>query len=203
MKSMKILAVMTALTMTITGLAACSNSGNQGGGEEVVVVSSETNKSKEGGETSASESSNQADEFDGWSFVYNGLNINVGTDLNIVEKTGKLGELNKDYTELKATSCAGLGLARTLTFNSGSFVINTNPDGDKDIISNISLYDDTITTAEGLYIGSSLDDVKKTYGEPDAETSNSTTYTYKKGHSILCIIIANDKVSNIVYNYVV
>ena len=82
---------MTALTMTIAGLAACSNSGNQGGGDDVVVVSSETNKSKEGGETSASESSNQADEFDGWSFVYNGLNINVGTDLNIVEKTGKLG----------------------------------------------------------------------------------------------------------------
>ena len=202
MKSIKIAAIMMALTMTVAGFAACSNTSG-GGDDSVVVVSSESNKNNNGGETSATENTAPADEFDGWSFLYNGVNINVGTDLNIVEKTGKLGELNKDYTELKATSCAGLGLARTLTFNSGSFVINTNPDGDKDIISNISLYDDTITTAEGLYIGSSLDDVKKIYGEPDAETSNSTTYTYKKGHSILCVIIANDKVSNIVYNFVV
>ncbi|MBO4604671.1 MAG: hypothetical protein J5657_05175 [Clostridiales bacterium] len=202
MKSIKIAAIMMALTMTVAGFAACSNTSG-GGDDSVVVVSSESNKNNNGSETSATENTAPADEFDGWSFLYNGVNINVGTDLNIVEKTGKLGELNKDYTELKATSCAGLGLARTLTFNSGSFVINTNPDGDKDIISNISLYDDTITTAEGLYIGSSLDDVKKIYGEPDAETSNSTTYTYKKGHSILCVIIANDKVSNIVYNFVV
>ncbi len=202
MKSIKIAAIMMALTMTVAGFAACSNTSG-GGDDSVVVVSSESNKNNNGSETSATENTAPANEFDGWSFLYNGVNINVGTDLNIVEKTGKLGELNKDYTELKATSCAGLGLARTLTFNSGSFVINTNPDGDKDIISNISLYDDTITTAEGLYIGSSLDDVKKIYGEPDAETSNSTTYTYKKGHSILCVIIANDKVSNIVYNFVV
>ena len=170
MKSIKIAAIMMALTMTVAGFAACSNTSG-GGDDSVVVVSSESNKNNNGSETSATENTAPANEFDGWSFLYNGVNINVGTDLNIVEKTGKLGELNKDYTELKATSCAGLGLARTLTFNSGSFVINTNPDGDKDIISNISLYDDTITTAEGLYIGSSLDDVKKIYGEPDAETS--------------------------------
>ncbi|MBO4460622.1 MAG: hypothetical protein J5778_08205 [Clostridiales bacterium] len=200
MRSIKIVACALALTMAAAGFTACNNSGNPGD-DDVVVISSEGNNNNNGGETNATQGSEQAAEFDGWSFVYKGVNVNVGTDLNLVEKN--LGTLNQDYTELKATSCAGLGLARTLTFNAGSFVINTNPDGDKDIISNISLFDDTVTTAEGIYIGSSLDDVKAAYGEPDPETSTATTLTYKKGHSILVIIVGDDKVSNIVYNYAV
>ena len=48
-----------------------------------------------------------------------------------------------------------------------------------------------------------MDDVKAAYGEPDPETSTATTLTYKKGHSILVIIVGDDKVSNIVYNYAV
>jgi len=202
MKAIKILALTMAVTFTLTAFAACNNSGNQGGDDVVVVSSADNNGGNSGnGGTEASQASEQAGEFDGWSFVYNGVNVNVGTDLNEIES--KLGTLNKDYTELKATSCAGLGQSRTLTFHSGSFVINTNPDGTKDIIANISLFDDTVTTAEGIYIGSSLDDVKAKYGEPDPETSTATTLTYKKGHSILVIIVGDDKVSNIVYNYAV
>ncbi|MBP5654512.1 MAG: hypothetical protein J6X33_03260 [Clostridiales bacterium] len=203
MKAIKILALAMALSMTAVSFAACNNPNNQGGDDVVVVSSAADNNGNNGngGQTEATQASEQQGEFDGWSFVYNGVNVNVGTDLNEVES--KLGELNKDYTELKATSCAGLGLSRTLTFHSGSFVINTNPEGTKDIISNISLFDDTVTTAEGLYIGSTLDDVKAKYGEPDPETSTATTLTYRKGHSILVIIVSEDKVANIVYNYAV
>ena len=197
MKAVKITALVLALTVSVAGFAACNNT-TDGSGDDVVVVSSETKKDGSGG-TDESRDTQEQSEYDGWSFIYNGVKVNVGTDLNEIES--KLGTLNKDYTEMKATSCAGLGQSRTLTFNSGSFVINTNPEGTKDIISNISLFDDTVSTEEGLYIGSSLDDVKAKYGEPDSETSTATTLTYKKGHSILVIIVDSDKVINIVYNY--
>ena len=201
MKAIKVLALTLALTMAAVSLAACNNTQDPSGDDVVVVSSTADNGGNggNGGETEATTAPADQGDFDGWSFVYKGVNVNVGTDLNEVES--KLGELNKDYTELKATSCAGLGQSRTLTFNSGSFVINTNPEGTKDIISNISLFDDTVTTAEGIYIGSSLDAVKAAYGEPDAGTSTATTLTYKKGHSILVIIVSEDKVANIVYNF--
>lgn len=89
-------------------------------------------------------------------------------------------------------------MSKTYTYKGGSFSISTNPSGNSDIISSIMLNDDTVSTAEGICIGSSADDVTAAYGE--ASNSTETTITYEKGSSSIVFVLQDGKVNNIIYN---
>ena len=60
------------------------------------------------------------------------------------------------------------------------------------------LNDDTVSTAEGICIGSSADDITAAYGE--ASNSTETTITYEKGSSSIVFVLQDGKVNNIIYN---
>ena len=49
----------------------------------------------------------------------------------------------------------------------------------------VMLCDDTVATAEGVYIGNTAEQVKAAYGEPDAEKSTDKLLYYFKGSSFL------------------
>ena len=130
-------------------------------------------------------------------FTYEGVNIVVSSAMNDI-----LDDLNSVAGEpqyFEAASCADDGMAKTYTYKGGSFTVSTNPNGATDVIANITLYDDTVTTAEGIYIGCDKAAVEAAYGT--ATTSTDTTSTYEKGTSTLIFVFdANGKVINIIYN---
>ena len=94
----------------------------------------------------------------------------------------------------EAESCAFNGLDKTYTY--AGFVISTRPEGEKDFVNSILLTDDSVTTPEGVYIGSSKDAVIAAYGEGD-EVGLSLSYI--KGDSTLNFIFDGDTVISIEY----
>ena len=127
---------------------------------------------------------------DNFTFTYKNVEITLNADAAPI--VAALGEPMK-YTE--STSCAFVGLDKTYYY--GSFYLETYPDGDKDYVSAWWFADDTITTAEGVYIGADQAAVDKAYG---AEAYNgSNAYTVKKAAGTLTVILENGVVSSIQY----
>lgn len=126
----------------------------------------------------------------GYVFRYNGVAVSVDADMADVLEG--LGEPN-DYFE--AASCAFEGLDKTYTYS--SFVIETYPQGEKDYVSTIILKDDAVSTAENIYIGSSLTDVTNSYGTD--YTEQGSMLVYNKDGMKLCFLMENDTVTSIQY----
>lgn len=126
----------------------------------------------------------------GYVFQYNGVTVTMDEDMALVLEA--LGEPNSYY---EAASCAFEGLDKTYTY--GSFVIETYPQDEKDFVSAIVLKDDAVSTAENIYIGSSLEAVTKAYGTEYTEQGSMLVY-YKDGMK-LCFLIENDAVTSIQY----
>ena len=63
----------------------------------------------------------------------------------------------------------------------------------------ITINDDSVSTAEGIFIGNTVDQLKAAYGEP--KENDGTTYTYEKGTSVLVFLVDDGgKITNIIYN---
>ena len=77
------------------------------------------------------------------------------------------------------------------------FVITTRPDGDKDYVNSIRLTDDTVSTGEGVYIGSTEADVTTAYGESTSDTEGMLSYT--AGDVALNFILEDGVVTSIEY----
>lgn len=126
-----------------------------------------------------------------FSFQYKGATISLHDAAEPI--IAKLGEPVK-YTE--SASCAFEGLDKSYYY--GSFYLETYPQGDKDFVSGWWFADDSVTTPEGIYIGSSKADVEKAYGTDGYNGSNA--YTVNKDAGMLTIILENDVVSSIQYS---
>lgn len=167
----KFLIMMTFACMLLT-LAACG----AGGGD---VQNGENN-------TNAPTISAQ----DNFRFVYNGTEITLHAPAEPV--VAALGEPVK-YSE--STSCAFEGLDKSYYY--GSFYLETYPVNDKDFIYGWWFADDSVTTEEGIYIGSSQADVEAAYG---AENFNGTNaFIVNKAAGSLTIILTDGVVSSIQY----
>ena len=194
MKTSKIMAAALAASMMLA-LGACSN--------EVDPVSSDVNvistqaqggNPQQGAGVEVTVDPNAADT--NFAFTYEGVDVIVGTDMNSL--VDSLSAVAGEPQYFEAASCAGDGMSKTYTYKGGSFSISTNPSGGSDIISSIMLNDDTVSTAEGICIGSSADDITAAYGE--ATSSTETTITYEKGSSTIVFVLQDGKVNNIIYN---
>ena len=129
----------------------------------------------------------------GFIFDYNDISIPVNTNVEPILK--ELGE-PLDYFE--AESCAFQGLDKTYYFS--GFELTTYPNNGKDYVSSIYFQDDSVSTAEGIYIGSPVDDVVEAYGKE--YTGGENAYIYTKEDSSLVIIAENDEVISITYQAV-
>lgn len=130
-----------------------------------------------------------ADDVDaGYCFVTNGVAVFVDADMD--ELVAELGESKSVFT---APSCAGEGI--TYLYSYGSYEIETYPAEDgKNRIAYIVLRDDTVTTAEGIDLSMTKQDVLLIYGESSVEGENKIIYE-KNGTKLIFLFDGEDMVS--------
>lgn len=112
-------------------------------------------------------------------------------DQDMAQALEALGE-PKSYFE--AASCAFDGLDKTYTYS--GFTVTTRPEEAGDFVNSILLTDDSVTTAEGVYIGCTAQEVTAAYGEQEL-TGNVLSYT--RGGVTLNFVLQEDKVASIEY----
>lgn len=118
-------------------------------------------------------------------------NYVVSIEDNMADVLAALGDPQSYY---EAASCAFDGLDKIYTY--AGFTISTYPDGDNDYINSILLTDDSVSTAEGIYIGCTEEDVIAAYGECD-RLGNVLKYT--KGSTAINFVFEDDTVISIEY----
>lgn len=108
-----------------------------------------------------------------YGFVSGETTLWVGADPAI------LTALGDPQDKLEAASCVHEGFDRVYYY--AGFEVNTQPTADGgEVIVSIYLTDDSVCTAEGIYIGDKLDAVKAAYGEAAPAADNASLYSYAK-----------------------
>ena len=125
-------------------------------------------------------------------FVFKYKDVTVSVDENMKPILEKLGDPDSYF---EAASCAFEGLDKIYTYS--DFEIDTYPQGEEDFVSAIILKNDVVTTAEGIYIGCTKEDVTAAYGTDYAEEGNMLVY--EKDGMKLCFLCNNDEVTSIQY----
>ena len=125
-----------------------------------------------------------------FSFTYNGIQITPGVEAAPV--IDALGE-PKSYTE--EPSCAFDGMDKTYYY--GPFYLATYPLNGKYYIYTLWFADDTVTTAEGIRIGSTRQQAEEAYGKSSDNGSNA--FILRRGNSKLTVLITDGHVSGILY----
>ncbi|MBQ7248307.1 MAG: hypothetical protein IJS22_09500 [Lachnospiraceae bacterium] len=127
---------------------------------------------------------------DAYVFEYKGTKIAMNAQAAAIVEA--LGE-PKNYVE--TPSCAFNGLDKE--YNYGSFILYTYPMDDVDYVLQVVLMDDLVSTAEGVSIGSSRDQVTAAYG--DGAKTVGTGLEYDKGDCQLTFVMDGDTVKSIQY----
>lgn len=151
-----------------------------------------TQKVEETVDETASDDASQTAE--GYHFTVNGVTIPMNVDFAPIHE-----KLGKEAQYFEAASCAFQGLDKIYTYS--GYEINTYPNGDKDYVASVYFLDDSVSTEEGIYLGSTLDEVIAVYGEDYTEDSGE--YTYTLGETELSFIIEDDSVVSITYKAIV
>jgi len=131
----------------------------------------------------------------GFVFVYNGIDIYMSEYTERI--LGELGEA-LDYNEMN--SCSFDGIAKTYFY--GNFEIETylKTKNGKDRVYSVDLVDDSVTTAEGVYIGQTYEDMINAYGEDYSVIPEIPGfYSYKKNGTLLNFNIKDGAIISIKY----
>lgn len=163
-------------------LAACGDGSETPGGQNTEGRELPT-QSTPGSQTAAGSYSFAVSKADGYI---------VSINDNMADVLAALGE---PLSYFEAASCAFEGMDKIYTYS--GFLITTEPGEDlQDYVNSIRLTDDSVTTPEGVHIGSSADDVTAAYGD-GSQTANVISYT--KGDSAINFVLESDKVVSIEY----
>lgn len=182
-KNFIILAVLAALCLTV---AACGGGTTTDNPDSTKGENAQTTTDK-GGDTGDAVPTPKSE---GHTLTLNGVTVSI--DAPMASLLEKLGEPSKYF---ESQSCAFQGLDKVYTY--GGVVIRTYPLSEVDYVLNVELKDDTVTTAEGIYIGESKARVTEVYGEPSS--SNEVSISYTKGGTVLTFFFEEDVVTSIIY----
>ncbi len=128
---------------------------------------------------------------DGYTFKSpNGVTIAI--DARHDDIIPKLGA----YNSVNITDACGGFSGKDRIYYYNGFRVYTTPSAKGDVVNMIELTDDSVSTPEGLTIGSTKDAVIKTMGNGTAVGSN---LSYEKGNTKLVFIFRDDTVTNIQY----
>lgn len=103
-------------------------------------------------------------------FQYNGAEIKIDEDLDLV-----LEAIGKYDRHESSPSCNHDGDAHFYYYGT-KIELESYPKGGKDLLYKITLFDDTVKTAEGIRIGDSRDEVIKAYGDGAQEKGSALLY---------------------------
>ena len=159
----KLTALLMAASLLI--LAGCGN-------DEKVMDGSGQNS--EAGASGSAGSAGTVQGGKGYVFTYKGTTIQVDADAAPIVEA--LGEPASYY---EAASCAFEGLDKIYSYS--GFELNTYPSGEKDLVSAVVFRDDSVSTAEGVCIGDTLDC-----------TEEDGMLVYEKDGMKLCFILKED-----------
>ena len=165
----RFLIIVTVLCMLLS-LAACGGNNAAGNG--------------------SNETTGQQNNEPGFKFTYKGTEITMHAPAEPI--LAALGEPVK-YTE--SASCAFDGLDKNYYY--GSFYLDTYPKDGKDYVYGWWFADDSVSTEEGIYIGSTQADVEKAYGTDCYNGTNA--FVVKRGGGTLTVILENGAVTSIQY----
>lgn len=140
-------------------------------------------------ETTAPE---QVVDEDVFSFTYQGVTLVPGNAFD----SAALPEAESVY---QVPSCAIEGTDNVYSY--GDIEVTAFNDGSGEVIYSVYIVDANTPTAEGLYIGDTLDQVIAVYGED--YTQENGQVTYQKGNTLLVIILDGDYVASIDFRWAV
>ena len=184
--SVKKIIIMLVLALL---LVACSEDGTVS--DNVNKQKTSENSNDNNADSKNKDSKNEDEDVEGnFAFKSSDVVITIDDEAEVI-----LNKLGKPMKYFEAPSCAYQGLDKTYYYN--GFEVTTYTDKGKDYIANILLVDDSVTTDEGIYIGSSKDDVVNAYGSEYVESTGQ--YSYSKGDSELQFIFENNLVVSILY----
>ncbi|MFR5602043.1 MAG: hypothetical protein ACLTKI_06720 [Lachnospiraceae bacterium] len=164
-----------------------------------VSASEETEGNAEGGaaaETEAEETEAATEAVVHQGYVFQSGDVIMGMNENVAAALEGLGEYS-NYAE--STSCAFQGLDKIYTY--AGFDIYTYPVEDQDFINSIYFTDETVSTPEGIHIGSTLEEMTAAYGEDYSEEFG--VYTYTKDDSTLSFIVTDGVIESVEYTAIV
>ncbi len=166
----KILAMLLVLLLLVS-MAACN------GGD-----------STDGTQNNGTAGTNGDAQPEGYSYTLANVKLVPGADF----KPSELPEADSVY---QVPSCAIEGTDNV--YNYTTVEITAFDDGTGEIIYSIYIIDPNTPTDEGLYLGDALEQVNSLYGTD--RTENGNELVYKKGKTMLVLIMENDTVSSIEY----
>ena len=160
----------------------------------VVLSGGQTAEQAEGGNGAQDPDQTEAATSDAFVFTYNGVTIPMNAPADpIIEALGEPVNL------FSAPSCAYEGEDKVYTYN--SIVVRSYTMDGVDYIASVELKDDTVSTAEGIRIGSTEDDVRAAYGEDG--TPGTAGIEYTMGDRFISFIFENGQVTAITYTAIV
>ena len=174
---------MILLTAAFIGLALTGCNDSDGGGKTTTPA---------GGVQAAAGNTGQNSGDDKYTFTYEGIDIVLGAEAGPIVKA--LGEPKHVFED---PSCAFEGIDKMYYYD--GFIVNTYPDGDKDYVLSVVFSDDSVKTDKGIYLGMTLEDITKAYG--DGYENDLGLYTYTLGLTELSFIIEDGKIADIKYYY--
>ena len=195
------------LSLLMLILASCSNqpesaetnvpAANILSSEETSAKADENIEADDDSEDDSKEDINDSESAlkDGFAFMYNGAAVYLGEYAErILEELGPA----PDYYEMD--SCSFEGVAKTYYY--GGFDIETylKTKNGKDRVYSVALVDDSVTTAEGVYIGQTFDNMIKAYGTDYTEIPEIPGfYSYAKGGTVLSFNLQDGIIKSIAY----
>ena len=188
-KTMFTMVLMTA-ALSMAGCGSGSGAGSTAAAKTEAVETTAAESSQAAETTAeASESAKEA-EITGFTFVAGDTVIAMNADAApILEGLGEW----ENYAE--TTSCAFKGLDKTYSYP--GFDLYTYPLNGKDNVNSVYFVDDTVSTPEGIHIGSTKEEMEAAYGTDYEEEFGA--YTYTKDQSRLQFLVADGVIDSVEY----
>ena len=123
-----------------------------------------------------------------------------GQDIYVcAEAAPILASLPEPKDTFEAPSCAFDGM--DITYFYPGFELTTYPENGAEHVLSIIFTDDSITTPEGIYLGGTVENIKKAYGENFVQSG--TQFIYSKGAGNLIFLLEDNLITGIVYAAIV
>ena len=186
--------MMTMILMTAAlSMAGCGSGSGAGSTTAAKTEATETTavESSQAAETTAeaSESAKEA-EITGFTFIAGDTVIAMNADAAPI-----LEELGEWENYVETTSCAFKGLDKTYSYP--GFDLYTYPLDGKDNVNSVYFVDDTVSTPEGIHIGSTKEEMEAAYGTDYEEEFGA--YTYTKDKSKLQFLVTDGVIDSVEY----